>query len=101
MQRRDLLAGLPAVASRHGRAVSLRPRPRCELGAALPDPPFEFMIEPARTGSTSNSCGLSPGTSAGNGNWFPFKGADFNGIFAGLDTGAYDCVASGTDHPRP
>ena len=23
-------------------------------------------------------------------------GADFNGIFGGLDSGAYDCVASGT-----
>ena len=26
----------------------------------------------------------------------PYKGADFNGIFAGLDAGAYDCIASGT-----
>jgi len=25
-----------------------------------------------------------------------YDGADFNGIFAGLDSGAYDCVASGT-----
>jgi ABC-type amino acid transport substrate-binding protein len=26
----------------------------------------------------------------------PYDGEDFNGIFAGLDDGAYDCVASGT-----
>ena len=26
----------------------------------------------------------------------PYKGTDFNGIFAGLDDGSYDCVASGT-----
>jgi ABC-type amino acid transport substrate-binding protein len=26
----------------------------------------------------------------------PFKGADFNGIFAGLKTDTYDCIASGT-----
>jgi polar amino acid transport system substrate-binding protein len=25
-----------------------------------------------------------------------YQGADFNGIFAGLDRGAYDCIASGT-----
>jgi polar amino acid transport system substrate-binding protein len=26
----------------------------------------------------------------------PYTGGDFNGIFAGLNTGTYDCVASGT-----
>jgi len=26
----------------------------------------------------------------------PYEGADFNGIFAGLDAGTYDCIASGT-----
>src|SRR5271168_4028105 len=26
----------------------------------------------------------------------PYKGDDFNGIFAGLDSGIYDCIASGT-----
>ena len=26
----------------------------------------------------------------------PYSGADFNGIFAALDGGAFDCVASGT-----
>jgi ABC-type amino acid transport substrate-binding protein len=26
----------------------------------------------------------------------PYKGTDFNGIFAGLDDGSYDCIASGT-----
>jgi polar amino acid transport system substrate-binding protein len=26
----------------------------------------------------------------------PYTGSDFNGIFAGLDDGSYDCVASGT-----
>jgi ABC-type amino acid transport substrate-binding protein len=25
-----------------------------------------------------------------------YEGADFNGIFAGLDDGSYDCIASGT-----
>ncbi len=31
-------------------------------------------------------------------NWqlVPYKGADFNGVFGGLDDGSYDCVASGT-----
>jgi ABC-type amino acid transport substrate-binding protein len=26
----------------------------------------------------------------------PYQGADFNGIFAGLDPGTYDCIASDT-----
>jgi ABC-type amino acid transport substrate-binding protein len=26
----------------------------------------------------------------------PYKGTDFNGIFAGLDDGSYACIASGT-----
>jgi len=31
-----------------------------------------------------------------------YQGADFNGIFAGLDAGIYDCIASGIDdYSRP
>lgn len=65
------------------------------VGAALPDPPFEFM-----TGDTP--CGfdieLMQAIAAELGlQWrlVPYAGGDFNGIFAGLDDGQYDCIASG------
>jgi polar amino acid transport system substrate-binding protein len=90
MKRRQLLAVLPLPAGVAKAALPLR------VGAALPDPPFEFMS------------GKIPGgfdvllmqriaEHLGRG-WqlVPYKGADFNGIFAGLDDGTYDCVASGT-----
>jgi ABC-type amino acid transport substrate-binding protein len=64
------------------------------VGAAYPDPPFngvgsgggfdiDLMSDIAKLlGSTVS--------------FVPFHGADFNDIFAGLDSGQYDCVAAGT-----
>ncbi len=49
----------------------------------------------ARRDSTLRWCSASPGCSAANGGW-SVHGRRFNGIFAGLDAGRYDCVASGT-----
>jgi polar amino acid transport system substrate-binding protein len=66
------------------------------VGAALPDPPFEFIGQRDPAGfdialmqRIADKLGLT---------WqlVHYDGADFNGIFAGLDSGAYDCVASGT-----
>ena len=65
------------------------------IGSALPDPPFEllqanepcgFDIELTRV--IAAELGLA---------WRlePYAGADFNGIFGGLASGSYDCVASG------
>jgi polar amino acid transport system substrate-binding protein len=68
--------------------------PVLRVGAAYPDPPFngvgsgggfdiDLMSEIAKLlGSTVS--------------FVPFHGADFNDIFAGLDSGQYDCVAAGT-----
>ena len=65
------------------------------VGAALPDPPFEFMDGGAARGfdvelmqAIAAELGLA---------WrlVPYDGADFNGIFAGLTKGTWDCVASG------
>jgi polar amino acid transport system substrate-binding protein len=67
-----------------------------KVGAALPDPPFEF-IGPA--GPAGFDIMLMQRIAAKLGRTWElvrYAGADFNGIFAGLDTGAYDCVASGT-----
>ncbi len=65
------------------------------VGSALPDPPFEFMDGDEARGfdvelmqAIAAELGLA---------WrlVPYDGADFNGVFAGLTKGAWDCVASG------
>lgn len=66
------------------------------VGSALPDPPFEFMDGSKVQGfdvelmqAIAARLGLA---------WrlVPYAGEDFNGIFEGLNSGAIDCVASGT-----
>jgi polar amino acid transport system substrate-binding protein len=67
-----------------------------KVGAALPDPPFEFI---GTDGPAGFDIVLMRRVAAKLGRAWQlvrYAGADFNGIFAGLDTGAYDCVASGT-----
>ena len=65
------------------------------VGAALPDPPFEFMDGDTARGfdvELMQAIGAELGLQ-----WrlVPFAGSDFNGIFAGLANGAFDCVTSG------
>jgi polar amino acid transport system substrate-binding protein len=66
------------------------------VGSALPDPPFEFLDDGKPTGfdvewlqAIAAHLGLE---------WqlARYTGGDFNGIFAGLGEGSWDCVASGT-----
>jgi polar amino acid transport system substrate-binding protein len=67
-----------------------------KVGAALPDPPFEFL---AKDGPAGFDIALMQRIAERLGReWqlVPYKGSDFNGIFAGLNDGSYDCVASGT-----
>ena len=67
-----------------------------KVGAALPDPPFEFM---GTAGPSGFDIALMQRIAAKIGrDWqlVPYTGADFNGIFAGLGDGRCDCVASGT-----
>ena len=66
------------------------------VGAALPDPPFELMTP---DGPAGFDISLMQAVAAKLGRAWDlvrYDGADFNGIFAGLERGAYDCVASGT-----
>jgi polar amino acid transport system substrate-binding protein len=73
-----------------------RTTPVLRVGAALPDPPFEFN---AKDGPAGFDITLMQRISRILGREWqlaPYKGTDFNGIFAGLDDGSYDCVASGT-----
>jgi polar amino acid transport system substrate-binding protein len=98
MTRRRLIAGLPLVALGARAAGGAAP---LKVGAALPDPPFELMTKDAMNKDVPAGfdVALMGGIAAKLGRAYQlvrYEGADFNGIFAGLDSGAYDCVASGT-----
>ncbi len=100
MTRRHLLAALPAaatgaLAARAAKSTE-KGSPALRVGAALPDPPFEFV---GPDGPSGFDIALMRRVAEKLGRTWQlvrYEGADFNGIFAGLDTGAYDCVASGT-----
>jgi polar amino acid transport system substrate-binding protein len=96
MERRRLLAALPPLATdlvcaRLGRASS-----PLRVGAALPDPPFEFTTAAAPAGFDVALMRRIAEQLGRTWQLVRYTGTDFNGIFAGLDDGTYDCVASGT-----
>ena len=66
------------------------------VGAALPDPPFELMTKDGPIGFDITLMQRIAEKIGRQWQLVPYKGKDFNGIFAGLDDGSYDCVASGT-----
>jgi polar amino acid transport system substrate-binding protein len=66
-----------------------------KVGAALPDPPFEFMEDGKPAGFDIALMQLIASRLGRKWELVPYEGADFNGIFAGLESGACDCVASG------
>src|SRR5580692_8854964 len=95
MKRRHLLAVLPLLATGVLGARSAKTAPALKVGAALPDPPFEFM---SKDGPAGFDIALMQRIAEKLGRaWqlVPYQGADFNGIFAGLESGSYDCIASG------
>jgi ABC-type amino acid transport substrate-binding protein len=71
-------------------------RRQLKVGSALPDPPFEFMGKSGPAGFDIDLMQHIAGRLGRDWHLVPYKGSDFNGIFAGLDDGSYDCVASGT-----
>jgi len=90
-RRQALLMGSAAVAaSASGAAL-----PILKVGAALPDPPFELMEDGKPAGFDIALMQLIAARIGRNWQLAPYEGSDFNGIFAGLESGAYDCVASG------
>jgi ABC-type amino acid transport substrate-binding protein len=77
----------------------LDPRSRAPIlrvGAAFPDPPFEFMTKNGPAGFDIMLMKRIAEILGCAWQLVPYAGGDFNGIFAGLDDGQYDCVASGT-----
>jgi ABC-type amino acid transport substrate-binding protein len=67
-----------------------------KVGAALPDPPFEFIDGDGPAGFDVMLMQRIAQRLGREWRLVPYRGADFNSIFAGLDEGMYDCVASGT-----
>ncbi len=93
MTRREaLVMGGVALAG----SASAAALPMLKVGAALPDPPFELM-EGDKPAGFDIALMQHIAARIGRG-WrlVPYNGSDFNGIFAGLESGAYDCIASGT-----
>jgi ABC-type amino acid transport substrate-binding protein len=70
--------------------------PPWKVGAALPDPPFEVMTKWGPAGFDFSLVQRIAEKLGRKWQLVRYTGADFNGIFAGLASGAYDCVASGT-----
>jgi polar amino acid transport system substrate-binding protein len=83
-----------ATSLRDPRAAATAPVLR--VGAALPDPPFEFMTKDGPAGFDIALMKRIAEMLGRKWQLVPYEGADFNGIFAGLDDGGYDCIASGT-----
>ena len=95
MNRRHLLAALPLLATGVSGARSATGAPALKVGAALPDPPFEFMTKDGPAGFDIALMRHIAEKLGREWQLVPYQGADFNGIFAGLDAGTYDCIASG------
>ena len=64
------------------------------VGAAYPDPPFNGM--PDNTGLDIDLMTAIAEALGATVEFIAYHGADFNGIFDELNSGAYDCVAAGT-----
>jgi ABC-type amino acid transport substrate-binding protein len=73
-----------------------RTAPVLTVGAALPDPPFELMTDDSPAGFDIALMQRIAGILGRKWQLVPYKGTNFNDIFAGLDDGTYDCIASGT-----
>jgi polar amino acid transport system substrate-binding protein len=96
MKRRNLLIALPLLTTGLFRAHTAKGDQPLKVGAALPDPPFEFMTNGGLAGFDITIMQRIAKMLGREWQLVPYHGADFNGIFAGLDSGAFDCIASGT-----
>lgn len=66
------------------------------VASAVPDPPFEFLEGAKPAGFDVELTQAIAARLRAEWEFVPYQGADFNGIFAGLQNGTYDLVASGT-----
>jgi polar amino acid transport system substrate-binding protein len=95
MRRRHFPAALPLIATGLISPRIAGAAPVLRVGAALPDPPFEFNAGDGPAGFDIVLMQRIASMIGREWQLVPYNGSDFNGIFAGLDDGSYDCVASG------
>jgi ABC-type amino acid transport substrate-binding protein len=95
-QMPTLERSMSMIDSNEGGSTSTAALPVLKVGAALPDPPFELLENSRPAGFDIELMQLIAGRIGRTWQLAPYQGSDFNGIFAGLESGAYDCVASGT-----
>ncbi len=69
--------------------------PPLRVGAAMPDPPFEFAADADSAGFDIDLMRMIANRLGRQWRLVRYRGADFDEIFAGLANGLYDCVASG------
>lgn len=67
-----------------------------QVGAAFPDPPFEFLADGEPAGFDIDLMQAVAAEAGLEWRLVRYTGDDFNGIFEGLNDGRWDCVASGT-----
>jgi ABC-type amino acid transport substrate-binding protein len=96
MPSRRQLAAMPLLAAPSLVPAARSALPPLRVGAALPDPPFELMTAAGPDGFDIALMRRIAALLGRDWQLVRYAGADFNGIFGGLDDGAYDCVASGT-----
>ncbi|MBN9510763.1 MAG: amino acid ABC transporter substrate-binding protein [Alphaproteobacteria bacterium] len=96
MKRRHLLPALTLLVGGVVGGGGARAAPVLRVGAALPDPPFEFMTAAGPAGFDIMLMQRIAALLGREWQLVPYTGADFNGIFAGLNNDTCDCIASGT-----
>jgi polar amino acid transport system substrate-binding protein len=96
MHRRRLITILPLLAAGMVSTRAGTISSPLRVGAALPDPPFEFMRDDGPAGFDVALMQRIAEKLGREWQLVRYTGANFNGIFAGLNNNTYDCIASGT-----
>jgi polar amino acid transport system substrate-binding protein len=94
--RRAMLENFAALSAAAAGTPALAQPKALRVGAALPDPPFELMTASGPAGFDIDLMRLIAQALQRTWQLVRYTGSDFNGIFAGLQSGEYDCIASGT-----
>jgi polar amino acid transport system substrate-binding protein len=96
INRRRLIGATLVLAGSTLRANIGKAAALLRVAAAMPDPPFEFVGDAGPAGFDVDLMQSIAKMLGREWRLVRYTGADFSGIFSGLDDNAYDCIASGT-----